>query len=455
MRVSLPSEFRTEAAANLRLALPLVAAQLSFVSMGTVDTVMAGWLGARELAAVAVGANLWFMFFMLFMGIFMAVAPIVAHRSGAGRDVAGTGEIVRGTLVLAVLLGLLWWAALLALKDPLLDVLALEPVTRAFAGDYLVAVSWGAVPYCLFFTLRNAAEGLGITRTTLAAGLVGFTVNALGDYVLMYGKFGVPALGPGGCGLATALGGVAMTVTYAVLHARHRVLRELRLFRRGWPPWRRAAAEVLRIGGPISLILTAEAWLFLVGSLMMARFGGAVVAAHQIAFNFAALVYMVPLSIGLATTVRVGQAAGAGDTAAVRGRGRTGIVLGASFALVSASAMAGVPHAIVGAYTDAAEVVPLAVQFLSLAALFQIADCVQGTSNGALRGIKDTRGPMVITVAAYWGVGFPLAAGLAFGTSLGPAGVWYGFIGGLACAAAGLLARFLRRTRSAGSEDRP
>jgi MATE family multidrug resistance protein len=449
MRILPTSSLRAEARANLRLALPLVAAQLLFISMGTVDTLVAGRLGAAPLAAVAVGSNLWFMAFVLFMGLFMAVSPIVAQHLGAGRAPAESGRFLRGALSLAALMGLAWMVLLLGATDPVLDLLQLEPPTRAYAEGYLRAIAPGAIPFALFFALRNAAEGAGQTRATLWAGLVGFIVNAVLAYGLANGAWGLPALGPQGCGVATATAGATMVLAFALLYRWHPQLRALELYRRSdWDP-RRVSAEVLRLGAPIALILTAEAWLFLIGALLMAPFGTATMAAHQVAINFASITFMVPLSIGLATTVRVGYAAGAGDAAAERLRGLAGIGLGAVFALVSASIMALLPGLVVAAYTDDPGVAALATGFLYYAAVFQIADCVQATANGALRGLKDTRLPMLITVSAYWLVGLPLAVALTFHTAIGPPGIWLGFIAGLACAAAGLAARFHLKTRAA------
>jgi MATE family multidrug resistance protein len=447
MQILSPSSLRAELRANLALALPLLAAQLLFISMGTVDTIVAGRLGAAPLAAVAVGSNLWFMVFVPFWGLFMAVSPIVAQRAGAGRPAPESGRFLRGALLLAAACGLAWMLVLLALVDPVLEVLALEPQARTYAEEYLHAIAPGALPFALFLALRNAAEGYGQTRATLWAGLAGFIVNAVLSYGLAHGAWGLPALGPRGCGLATVAAGAVMVLAFAVMYRWHPKLRELALYgREGWrlAP---ATAEVLRLGAPIALIITAEAWLFLIGALLMARFGTDAVAAHQIAINFASITFMVPMSIGMATTVRVGYVAGAGVASAVRLRGLAGIGMGACFALVSASLMALLPGPIVALYTDAPGVAALAAGFLAYAAVFQVADCVQATANGALRGVKDTRVPMLITVSAYWLVGLPLAVALAFTTALGTAGIWLGFIAGLAVAAAGLSARFLHRTR--------
>lgn len=441
---SLRRELRT----NLRLALPLIAAQLAFVSMGTVDAIFAGRLGVSELAAVAVGSNVWFLSFVMFMGVAMAVSPIVAQRIGAGWDPDGIGEFLRGALLLAFLLGLLWLALLLACARPVLALLDLDARTDAFAHQYLFALSWSAVPLSLCFFLRNGAEGHGLTRVTLAAGLTGLCVNAGLNWLLVYGNWGFPRLGPAGCGWATTIASWTMVASYLLSYRRHPPLRALRLFRRGRPRIEAQTFEVLRVGLPVAAILAAEAWLFCIGALLMARFGADAVAAHQIAINFASLCFMVPTAIGMATTVRVGHAAGAGDAAAIARRGRAGIVLGIGFALMSAAAMALAPGLIVGIYTDAEHLAGPAARFLAFAALFQVFDCVQATSNGALRGLKDTRVPMTITLFAYWVIGMPLAVGLAFGTPAGPAGIWYGFIGGLAVAAIGLAWRFLGRAPS-------
>lgn len=440
---------RAEARAYFRLAWPIVVAQLSFVSMGAVDTILAGRLGAPQLAAVAIGANVFFLSFVFFSGVFMAVSPIVAQRLGAGEAPQAIGGFVRGALALALLLGALWSLLLHLVRAPVLDLLHLAADTRAYADGYLRAVAWAPLPACINFAQRNAADAHGMTRLSLVSGLTGFVVNGVVGYGLMYGRLGLPALGPAGAGYALALADLAMVFVYAAQYHRAPRLRALRVLREGPWPWRAHAAQVLRLGLPIAAILTAEASLFQIGALLVARFGAETMAAHQIAINWASVMFMVPLSVGMAATVRVGHAAGAGDDAAVALRGRVGMLIGIAFALCSASFMLLAPHAIVALYTDIDAVARIAVGFIAYAALFQIVDCIQATAGGALRGIKDTRVPMLITIAAYWVVGLPLAATLALRTGLGPAGVWCGFIGGLTIAAAGLSTRFLRQTGAA------
>jgi MATE family multidrug resistance protein len=444
---------RHEARQNLRLALPLIAAQVSFVAMGTVDTVLAGRLSADALAAVAVGANVWFLPFVFFMGVFTAVSPIVAQRVGAGHAAEHTGLFVRGAILAALALGTVWTVLLEAIADPVLDLLALTREVRALSEGYLRVLAFAGTPFCLCFVLRSAAEAHGLTRIPLAAGLVGLAFNTLAAWTLMYGRAGLPAFGAVGTAIATLAAAWVMVGVYALAFHRSTTLRRLALWRWERPRLDRDMFEIASLGGPIALILTAEAWLFIIGALLMARFGGEVVAAHQIAINFASLSFMVPLSIGLATTVRVAQAAGAGRTDAVALRGRAGMLLGGAFALLSATVMALWPGRIVAVYTATPGVAALAVHFLAFAAVFQLSDCVQATANGALRGLKDTRVPMLITVGAYWLVGLPLSAWLAFETGLGPRGIWVGFIAGLALAATGLSWRFLHHARLAAIVD--
>ncbi|HKY90837.1 MAG TPA: MATE family efflux transporter, partial [Nevskiaceae bacterium] len=406
----------------------------------------AGRLGARELAAVSVGSNVWFFLFVPFLGLSLAVSPIVAQRVGAGHLPGAIGKVVKSALALSLLLGIGWLLLMHAVIDPSLDVLALDAPTRGFAEDFLRAISWAAPPFCLCFFLRGGAEGHGLTRIPLYAGLVGLSCNVVFNYLLMWGNGGFPAMGPAGCGWATVIASWAMVGVYAAAYWLHPVLRELEVLEGGWPRLEHEVREIFMVGLPIAGILAAESWLFSAGALLMARFGAPAVAAHQIAINFAALAFMVPTAVGMATAVRVGFSAGARDAEGVALRGRAGIAIGGAFSLMSAAAMALLPGPIVAMYTSIEALAGPATHFLALAAIFQFFDCIQATANGALRGLKDTRTPMAITVFAYWGVGMPLAAGLAFWTASGPSGIWWGFIGGLALAAIGLSWRFAHLT---------
>lgn len=437
---------RAEFRANLKLALPIIATQIAFIGMGTVDTLVAGRYGNGALAAVSVATNVWFLMFVIFSGILMACSPIVAQRVGAARPPRETGDFVRATLPFALGLGVLWVLIMQLAAAPVLALMKLPEATAQVAEHYMRVIAWAAIPSCLCFVGRTVAEGHGIPRVALLAGLVAFVVNAVLAVALTFGHFGLPELGPVGCAWSTLTATWLMVVVYLLRYRREPLLRALELFRPGWPRMHGEAWEILRLGVPIAAILAAESWMFNIGALLMGRFGPNVVAAHQVAINFAALSFMVPLAIGYATTVRVGHAVGGGDPAAVRLRGQAGILLGVGYAAISASVMALLPVLIVMAYTSEADVAPLAVHFLYFAAVFQIVDCIQATANGALRGIKDTRVPLLITLVAYWIIGMPFAVWLAFSTSQGPSGVWWGFIVALAIAAVGLSLRFFDKT---------
>ena len=435
--------FRAEARENLKLAGPLIAAQLAGVGMGVVDTIMAGRLGSQPLAAVAVGTNLNVIFFVFFMGLLMACSPIVAHRAGAGRADARVGGFVRETQLLALVLGAIWVGAAHLVAAPVLLHLGLDPATAQIAVDFLRAFSWSGFGTAQWFVLRFTAEGVGVTAPTFYSGLLGLVTNALLDWILMYGKFGFPEMGAVGCGWATTTSSVLMAALMAVQFRGNPKLRALHIFASDLPPLGESVREILKLGLPIALALLAEASLFVVAAMLMASFGDRVVAAYQVAINFASVLFMIPLGIALATTVRVGHAAGAGLPWMARHRGRVGMQLGLINAASNALIMLIFPGLIVAIYTEDAVIATQAVVFLWLAAAFQFFDGLQVTANGALRGMKDTRVPMLITVTAYWLIGMPSAVALGFHTALAASGIWWGLTVGLGVAAIGLSWRFL------------
>lgn len=427
---------------TLRLALPIVGSQLLFMSMGTVDTIFAGHHGPETLAAVALGTNIFFLGLVTLSGLFLALAARLAALRGAGARPDVLGQQLCGALGLATVLGLVWMAASLLSARLIVSRLGVSEAVQAGAADYLFIVSLACVPLCWCFALRNMTEALQRPRIPLLIGLIGLGVNVLADAVLIYGRWGLPEMASDGAAWASVLSVMVMLLAYAVAYWRLPVLRALQLIsqlrRHAWT----GSMALLKLGVPVALILTAEAWLFQVGALFIAQFGDIAIGAHQIAINFAAMAFMVPLSIGMAATVRVGDALGRGDLPAAARAGNAGIVIAIGFALLSALLMWTAPGAIIRLYTTDPAVSALAVSFLGFAALFQLFDGIQASANGALRGRQDTRTPMIITVIAYWAVAMPVAVWLAFAQGMGPTGIWIGFILGLALAAAGLTWRW-------------
>jgi MATE family multidrug resistance protein len=440
--------FRAEVRSNLALAAPLITAQIAAVGMGAVDTVYAGRVGPHALAAVAVSVNLYNLFLIFFLGLMMACSPIVAQMFGAQRPPAEIAAFMRGSRRFALVAGAGWTLGLDLIAPAVLRALNLPDETTQLAIGFIRYLSMAGLMTSLWFALRFGAEGLGQVRPIVIAGLCGLAGNALFGWVFVFGHLGLPALGVRGLGLATTCATALMAAVLALQYRFTSGLRAIYVAGDAAPGHVSAAPQILRLGLPIALIVTAEGALFVLTALLMSRFGEAVVAAYQVAINFASLMFMIPLGVGLATTVRVGHAMGAGDLPLARHRGLTGLCLGGLNAASNAAIMLLFSGVIVSLYTRDPLIAAQAVSFLWLAAAFQLFDGVQATANGALRGIKDTRLPMLITLFSYWGIGMPVAAGLAFWAGFGPAGLWWGLTAGLCAAAIGLSWRFAVKTHA-------
>jgi MATE family multidrug resistance protein len=447
---ALPPAARREIAATARLAGPIVGGQLAMTGLAFIDTVMAGRLSARDLAAVAVGGSVWSAIGLFFLGVLMALPPSVAHLAGGGRE-RRVGPLARQGLWLS--LGLAAVAiAVVCNARPLLGAFAVQPEIVPVVVGYLRAIAWGVPAWFAYLALRFVCEGLGDTRPVLYFGLLGLPVNALGNWVLMYGKLGFPALGAVGCGYATAVVWWVQLAALVLYLAWRPRFRRLHLFGRLDPPRRTVLAELLRIGVPIGVAIFVEASLFAMTALVIGSLGTVAVAGHQVALNFVAVTFMVPLGISMAATVRVGRAAGARDGEALRRAAGAGVGLAMAVQVVNAALMVALPRRIAGLYTADAAVVAAAAELLLLAAVFQLSDGLQASAAGCLRGLKDTRAPMGITLLAYWLVGFPLGYALAVGRGWGAPGMWTGLIAGLTLAALLLAARLRRVAHRFGNQ---
>lgn len=435
--------FAREAGATARLAGPIVGGQLASTGLNFVDTVMAGRLGPEALGAVAVGASVFASLSFLPFGTLLAVPPWVAALDAGGRR----GEVapfarqalwVGWAMAAAVALVLAFAAR------PALVLLDIHPDLVPTTAGYLRGLAWGLPSWALYLTLRFTSEGLGASRPALYFGLLGLPVNALANWLLMYGVWGFPRLGAVGCGHATSVVWTAQALAMLVYVARHPRYRGLGLLDRLERPRAATMRRLLRVGLPAGGMIFVEGSIFTAVALVLGTLGSTVVAAHQVALNFAAMTFMVPLGLSMAISVRVGRAMGLGDPHAVRFSAGVGVAMALGCQVVSAAVMALAPRAVAGLYTDDPRVIALAVELLLLAAVFQLSDGVQVSAAGALRGIRDTRVPMAIVVVAYWLVGFPLGYLLAFAAGLGARGLWIGLIAGLTVAAALLAARFHR-----------
>ena len=352
-----------ETRALVKLAGPLIINNLSIAGMQFADAVMAGRLGARELAAVAVGGSVWFLGFTMCLGLMMAISPIAARHFGAGN--AGLiGRYTRQGLWLAVALGLTFILLMYALAEPLLTFVGVSAEFRGLTVGYAEAIVFGAPAICAFLAFRFTTEGIGETKPIMYTSLLALAANVFLNWVFMFGHLGAPALGAVGCGVASAitmwlimfvLGG------YLLLHPRYR---PLQIFVRVAPVRLPVLREIVSLGMPIAVTITAEAGLFSAVSILVGTRGPEITAAHQIALNFAATMFMVPLALSSATTVRVGQALGAADPAAARYAGFTGILVSGLFMSCSAVFLLVFRDAVVSLYTDDSAVQAIAISML-------------------------------------------------------------------------------------------
>lgn len=423
--------------ALLNLAVPIIIAQLANTAMGFVDTVMAGRVSPNDLAAVALGNSVWLPIFLLMSGILLATTAKVAHAFGRGAELE-TGFLVRQALWLGLALGcglgvLLWNA------QPLMELMGVDPILISPAMGYLRAVACGFPAVAVYLVFRCYSDALGLTRPSMVIGILGLLLNIPLNYIFINGHLGLPAMGGVGCGWATALVMVFMMIAMLVwVHwAPHYKFSQI-FARLQWPQWP-AQKSLLALGLPIGISIFAEASLFSVIALLIGGLGATVVAGHQIALNFSSLVFMIPYSLAMATTVRVGQALGAKRPRDARFSAGVAMATGLICACVSASYMFLLREQIAQIYTADAAVLAVATSLIIYSAIFQFSDAIQVTAAGALRGYQDTRITMLITLFSYWGVGLPIGylLGLSdtFGAAQGPAGLWQGLIVGLSCAA--------------------
>jgi len=427
---------------TLWLAGPLIVGQLTNFGMNFVDTVMAGRLGTVDLGAIAVGSSIWAAGFLFVLGLLLAVSAAVSRLDGAGeRD--RVGAFVRQALWLGLVLALGLWGFARS-GEWVMTQMDVTPAVATMAMDYLRAISWGAPALVGMLVLRFFSEGTGKTGPTMYVGMLGIVCNIPLNALLMFGLMGFPKLGAVGAGWATAIVFWLQFLAFLgwVSHRPH--YRKYQLWASfSWPD-RREISALVKLGLPIGIMVFLEGGMFVGSALLIGTLGALPVAAHQVAMNYAGLVFMVPVGLAGAITVRVGNALGRGEPQAARRAGRIGIGLALTFAIFSAGVIIAIPEAIVALYTSEPDVAELAVSLLFFAALFQIADGLQVAAAGSLRGYKDTRRPMVYSVIAYWAVGMSLGAYLTFGQALGPKGMWMGIIAGLTVAAVLLVGRFVR-----------
>ena len=432
--MSKSSAFAGEARALFLIAWPMTIAQLAQMGTGVVDTIMAGHYSATDLAAIAIGYNIWLPLFLFTLGIMLAGSAIIAQDFGAGK-IQRIRDALPQSLWLALFLGLLIAPACYGV-DPLLQLLDLDATTHDKSLGYLQAVAFGLPATVIFQALRCHIQGIGIMRPFAIASVIGFAANIPLNYAFIYGKWGIPEMGATGCGWATAISmwlGVAL-IGFYMLRAQA-VKPYLPPVKLSAPNWEKIG-EILAVGFPIGLTFFLEIGVFSIIALLIATLGNTAMAAHQIAFNVWDVAYMPLISIGSAMATRVGHAIGRGDRIELRLSLKVGstalIAVGILFMLVLLS----VPGGIIGIYTEDEGIYLIAIGLIRLAALFIIIDSVQVAVSFGLRAFKDTRFPFVVMCVSYWLIAMPLGYWLgivvADNPADGTAGFWGSLIAGIA-----------------------
>lgn len=420
---------------------PLVVNFLAMAGMSFADATMAGHIGPRHLAAVSVGTSTWMLGFTFCLGFLMALSPIIARLYGAGK-LSLIGRYTRQGFWLSLILSIAVLSLVQSNIEAIYSSVGIDSDFRDLTTGYAKAIFFGLPAITIFLVLRFTTEGIGVTRPVMVASLLSTVINVFLNYVLMFGKFGAPALGAVGCGLASAITMWLMAIGLAIYVFTHPRYKPLEILSRVAPVRLPVLAEILSLGWPIMLTIGAESGLFSAMSILAGTLGTSISAAHQIALNFAASMFMVPLAISAAITVRVGHELGADDAVAARLAARVGIIFCALFMSCTAVLTLIFRKQVVLIYTADVAVQEIAIGLLLIAAVFQVADGVQIAAAGALRGYKDTRVPMVINIFAYWVIGFPAAYFAAKVWNLAPMYIWVAFVFALTASAILLSLRF-------------
>jgi MATE family multidrug resistance protein len=421
----------------LTLAWPLLIAQVTQTLMGVSDTIMAGRYSYTDMAAVAIGFSLTMPVLMFIQGVTLGLSPIISRLQGSNQNskVANAlHQCVWLSLMLSVLALLLVFSV-----SPLLANVEMEADVRTITVDYIIYILLAAPGFALYQSLRNCCEGLSSTRPTMIIMFAGLLVNIPANYIFINGLFGVPQMGGAGCGIATLLVIYVMAFVTLFYMMAGKKLKQYELFTKfHWPKLDLQLTQ-LKIGLPIAFTIVFEVTLFGVVALLLARFGAEVVASHQIALNFSSLMFMLPMSIGMAVAIRIGHSVGKEDALNAKISVYCALVCSIFIALFTATMTVILSTEISALYTENKGVITMASSLLFFAALFQFSDGIQVVSANALRGYKDTNAMLILSFVSYWLVGLPVGIMLGLTDWLFPAmaakGFWIGFISGLSCAA--------------------
>ena len=442
--------FRTELRPTLRLALPLVFAEIGWMSMAIVDTMMVGRLpnSAVAIGAVSLGSILVHLLALFGGGLLVGLDTLVSQSFGAGEREDCHRSLLHGIYISFALAPLLM--APVWFFGPLLRGMHIAPDVIALAVPYSKALAWGTLPLLLYSAVRRCMQAMNIVKPIAFALISANLINAAGNWILIYGKLGAPAMGAVGSGWSTAwsriyLAAVLLGYLFWYDHKHH-----TRLLHTPIEPELRRIRRLLALGLPTAMQMTLEIGVFALVTALIGRLGAVALASHQLALNTVSLTYMVPLGVSSAAAVRVGQAIGRKDPAGAGDAGSTAIFLGAAFMTLASVVLLVFPRWIARAFTPDEAIIHSTIILLAAGAAFQLFDGIQTVATGALRGLGDTRTPMLCHFTAYWVIGLPLGAWLCFRLGWGAFGLWAGLSLALILIGIVLLAVWRKRVRDLG-----
>lgn len=438
------SRFSHESRILLKLSVPIMITQLATQAMGFADTAMAGRVSPIDLAAIALGTSLWVPVLLLLRGLIMALTPVTAFHHGAKNYDQIAVELVQ--MLWIVLVSSIILIIYLNFGEAILSAINVAPEVIPVASNYAIALTYGVPGIALFYTLNAFCEGMNNTKAPMVISIIGLLINLPINYILIYGKLGLPALGAVGSGFATSIVYWLMSLMlflYIKQHQKYQPLLQIGDLR---PQLDRIWA-MLKLGVPIGVNIAVCGSIFAVIALLIGRLGAANIAAAQIALNISSMTYMIPMSISFGITIRVGYALGRGDEAAAILKTKVGVINAALISLFAASAFILFPEFITSIYTNDPVIAATATTLLGYTAIYQVSDALQTSISGALRGYKDTKVPMILACTAYWGIALPLGIILSMTDIIAPArgesGFWIAIITGLTLSAVFMFLRLI------------
>jgi len=431
------------------LALPVVATQFSQMSMGVVDTMMSGHASALDLASVAVASSIWIPLMLLTGGILTAITPTIAHLYGA-RNYQQIGHTIRQSLWIGLILSLCGFIILISM-DKLFHFMQLETALFTISSGYLKAIAWGMPAIAGFYILRYLNEGMANIIPIMVTGILGLMVNILVNYILIFGHWGAPKLGGVGAGWATTISHWFMFLCLFGYVLNSKKMLPVKLLAHGLKPHLPELLKLLQLGIPIGITFFVEGSVFSIIALFLASLGVVTVAAHQIALSFSSLIFILPLSLSISLSIQVGQYSGARQWQAIKHTIKSGYIISLSISTIAALMIINFSSGIAGIYSNNIAVIELASSLMIYTALYQFSDGIQLCSAGALRGLKDSTIPMLLSITAYWLIGFPLGYTLALSNHIVPAmgaqGFWIGLLIGLTLSAVFMSIRLYSRDK--------